>query len=293
MQETKTYKLSKDYDQAKMLKDLAGLGFDKEGVKSPYEQLRVKGNFGSIVFYTSGKVVAQLKSKVSEIDTILGGGNTGEADYVAHAGSDEVGKGDYFGPMVVVAAYVSEQAYEVVKKFGIVDSKKMNDEMILELYPGLEDVVKYEVSIIKPKEYNFEYAQIKNASMLLANHHGIVIQNLVARLKADGDPISKVIIDQFSQRKDRLISAIGDLGDVEVVQFHKGESDPAVAVASVLARARFLHEWVLMENEYGFKFPKGASDVISTGKAFVRNYGKDQLDNVAKTSFRTTKSVIA
>ena len=77
----------------------------------------------------------------------------------------------------------------------------------------------------------------------------------------------------------------------DINQFHKGESDIAVAAASVLARGVFLEQMEKMGNAYKFDFPKGATHVIGKGKEFVKKYGINELKNVAKISFKTTKDI--
>jgi ribonuclease HIII len=78
-----------------------------------------------------------------------------------------------------------------------------------------------------------------------------------------------------------------------LIQHHKGESDIAVACASVIARGIFLEEWGRMNDEYAFDFPKGASNVIEKGKEFVRIYGSEKLNEVAKIGFKTTKQILS
>jgi ribonuclease HIII len=112
-------------------------------------------------------------------------------------------------------------------------------------------------------------------------------------LQEKGIECKKVVIDQFSSKKSRVVDELGPLAKgVKFVQFHKGESDIAVAFASVIARAIFLEELGKMNEEYYFTFPKGASNVITAAREFVKKNGVDELEKVAKTSFKTTKKVI-
>ena len=52
-------------------------------------------------------------------------------------GSDEVGVGDFFGPLIVVAAYVSRLDITTLKELGVDDSKRLSDEKIREIAPEL------------------------------------------------------------------------------------------------------------------------------------------------------------
>jgi ribonuclease HIII len=91
-----------------------------------------------------------------------------------------------------------------------------------------------------------------------------------------------------------VLKELGELGKkVDVEQFHEGESDIAVAAASIIARGIFLEEFDKMSKEYDFDFPKGASNVIDSGLSFVKKYGVEELRNVAKVGFRTTQRILA
>lgn len=303
MQQTETLKINtKTLNIGEVGVKLADLGVLIESPKTQYELARFKGDRGVVVIYTSGKVVIQSKDTTSEIQNIFGvdsknstGGSGGRAnEFTPHVGSDEVGKGDYFGPMVVCAAYLNEEGLELVKKLGVTDSKKLTDDRMLEIYEAVKDEIIYSCTITPPNEYNDIYSKVKNASVLLGMQHGEAIEGVLEKLEAAEIETTEVIIDQFSTREDRIMANLGPKGKTKkIIQFPKGESDPAVAVASVIARATFLHEWNKMEMEFGMKFPKGATNVISTGKSFVRNLGEGRLGEVAKLSFRTTGQVMA
>ena len=113
-------------------------------------------------------------------------------------------------------------------------------------------------------------------------------------LKNKNIPCESVVIDQFASSKSRILNEVGQLGiKLNVNQFHKGESDIAVAAASIIARGIFLEEFKKMNEEYGFSFPKGASDVINSGIEFVQKYGREELRKVAKVSFRTSQKIFA
>jgi ribonuclease HIII len=121
--------------------------------------------------------------------------------------------------------------------------------------------------------------------------HAQAAKKLFERVKGEGLKCEFVVFDQFSKRKSRLEDAMAD-ASLKVVQFHKGESDMAVAASSVLARYYFLREWGDMQLKYGFAFPKGSSEVLDAGREFVAKHGQDELRNVAKVSFKTTKKIL-
>lgn len=289
MQETKTIQL--DTTQAKNLQSLlVDLGWVEQGINNPYVVLRMKSNQNSVaMLYSSNKLV--LQGDLHDITSVFEILNIGGID--PHLGVDEVGKGDYFGPLVVVSCFVNEESGKIFKDLGVGDSKKFSDKRIMEMYEAMKDYEYYYASIVQPSEYNTLNSELKNVSILLAKQHSKVIEMGVGDLKAKNIQCDYVVIDQFSNTKSRVANELGTYGrSIEVKQFHKGESDLAVACASVLARGLFLSEMESMSMKYGFRFPKGATDVINDGKAFVREFGKDELKNVAKISFRTTKSIL-
>lgn len=310
----KTISLKLTNEQVGSLKGLLKQeGWSEEEIKNEYVALRMKNDNGSVcTLYTSMKVVFQGKEDFKKIIAELeskgreekgkGFGNkdnavkeekVGKDEVVPHLGVDEVGKGDYFGPLVVVACFVSEDFLEKIAGLGILDSKRISDSRIRDIYEEIKDYPYYYVSVIKPAEYNKRIKELKNVAILLAKEHSRVIEMGLEDLKNKGIECSEVVIDQFSSKKSRVVDELGTLArGIRFVQFHKGESDIAVACASVIARAIFLDEMDKMNDEYYFTFPKGASNVISAAREFVKKNGVEELENVAKTSFKTTKRVI-
>ncbi len=273
---------------------LEAYGWKEEYVNNPYAKFRMKSPEGSnVILYTSGKLVFQGSEDFTNIITAVKNNREDDSDVVAHLGVDEVGKGDYFGPLVVVACFLNEEFLEKISSIGIGDSKKFSDSKITEMYNLVKDYPYFYSSIVYPKEYDQLYRESKNASILLARQHSKVIEMGLGDLKSKNIECSRVVIDQFSSRKSRILNELGSYGrEIELVQFHKGESDMAVACASVIARGIFLGEMEKMRKKYNFNFPKGASDVIDKGQDFVKKFGVEELGNVAKISFKTTSKVL-
>jgi ribonuclease HIII len=286
MQRTFSFNLSADEDK-KVLKFLKQSG-EVRKPSNPYISWHVKGGSFSAIMYKSGKFVLQtsdinLKENISkEID------NTGEK-FQPRVGSDEVGKGDFFGPLVVCSCYVSNKELQNLRELGVMDSKRFKDFKIIEIAKKLKENLRHKVKVITPKEYNLLVEECKNVSILLARAHIEVLENLVEELKKDGEEVDFVVVDQFSKNKKRLTDEFKM--DIPLRQFHKGESDIAVACASILARYYFLLEFEKMNEQYDRKFPLGATHVISFGKDFVKDFGIDELEKVAKVSFRTMESI--
>ena len=273
---------------------LEAYGWKEEYVNNPYAKFRMKSPQSSnVILYTSGKLVFQGSEDFTSIITAVKNNREDDSDIVAHLGVDEVGKGDYFGPLVVVACFLEEEFLEKVSSIGIGDSKKFSDSRIMQMYNLVKDYPYFYTSIIHPKEYDQLYKESKNVSILLARQHSKVIEMGLGDLKSKNIECSRVVIDQFSSKKSRILNELGSYGkEIELIQFHKGESDMAVACASVMARGIFLEEMEKMRKKYNFNFPKGSSDVIDKGQDFVKKFGVDELGNVAKISFKTTAKVL-
>ncbi len=296
MSNQNTFTLELKQDEFEKVKDsLLALNWAEEFDSSQYVVFRLRSPQGSIaIMYFSGKLVFQGKEDfTSVISTFKQEESSEDNEFKPHMGVDEVGKGDYFGPLVVVSCFVTEEFYKKVKILGFGDSKKFSDKRISKLFDTVKDYPYYYSSIVHPKEYNKMTIKYKNASLLLAKQHSIVIENGIKDLESKGIVCNHIVIDQFSSAKSRITNELGEYGrKYEVVQYHKGESDVAVACASVIARGIFVKEWEKMNKEYDFVFPKGASNVIDNAKLFVSRYGKKELEKVAKVSFKTTKDVL-
>lgn len=288
-----TLSIQLSMDEAKRVRDvLLSLGWKDADINNEYIALRMKNEKGAVVtLYTSRKIVFQGKEDFTDIvQPIQGDSNV---DFVSHIGVDEVGKGDYFGPLVVVSCFVDEEFFKKVKAIGVGDSKKFSDSRILKMYEEMKEYPYYYPSIVSPEEYNRLIKETGNVAILLAKQHSKVIEMALEDLRRKKIECKKVVIDQFSSKQNRVKDELGTLGKgVEFEQYHKGESDIAVACASVFARAIFLEEMEKMSNEYYFDFPKGASHVIEQGKEFVKRYGADELGKVAKVSFKTTRKLV-
>jgi ribonuclease HIII len=275
-------------------------GWKEEGINNEYVALRMKNDNGSVcTLYTSMKVVFQGRDDFEELIKLVkdraedGNEIKIPIEVVPHIGVDEVGKGDYFGPLVVVACFVNNKFLQDTELLGIGDSKKISDNRIRDIYQEIKDYQYYYVSIVKPEEYNKQIKELRNVSILLARQHSKVIEMGLRDLAEKNIECKEVVIDQFSSKKSRVIDELGPLAKkIRFVQFHKGESDIAVACSSVIARAIFLAELDKIEKEYYFTFPKGASNVIKAGREFVKKHGVGELEKVAKISFKTTKKVI-
>jgi ribonuclease HIII len=202
-------------------------------------------------------------------------------------GVDESGKGDFFGPLVIAACYVGPE--HLAELEGVKDSKKLTDPVALKLSDRIKAVCPHAVISIGPAKYNELYAKFKNLNTLLAWGHARAIENVL-----EVQPATLVISDQFSHGGYAVKKALFEKGKaVEFRSLVRAEADTAVAAASILARAEFLRKLRRLGQEYGIELPKGATNVIATGKRLVAEHGPSVLPNVAKMHFRTAAQVLS
>ena len=203
-------------------------------------------------------------------------------------GIDESGKGDYFGPLVIAAVFVTPALEQDLALMQVRDSKKISDGRILELAPDIRLACPHSIVAIGPQRYNELYAKIKNLNRLLAWGHARALENLLQQVECD-----LAIADQFGDER-LILNALQEKGkQIRLVQRTKAESDLAVAAASILARAEFLQRLDRLSQELNTTLPKGASPAVElAGRMVVKKYGRDRLGTVAKLHFETTKQVL-
>ncbi|SHJ41121.1 ribonuclease HIII [Reichenbachiella agariperforans] len=256
-------------------------------VKYDYSQINDESKKQQIKWILEGET-----STVSINDSISS--EQGSNIEYPNIGTDESGKGDYFGPLVTASVWVNKEIKNVLDRSGIRDSKKISDSRIIELAQIIKKSCngKFVVIEIPPVTYNNLYTQFKNEgknlNVLLAWSHAKAIEELLEKVD------SKIAIsDQFADEK-FIINKLQDKGkNIQLIQEHKAERYTSVAAASILARERFLEKLKKISIEYSIDFSKGASSlVVDQAREFVGKYGQEQLTNVAKLHFKTTEQVI-
>lgn len=208
-------------------------------------------------------------------------------EFRPHIGTDESGKGDFFGPLVVAGVLADEKTAAYFLELGIKDSKKLSDKKMLSMAVEIKKAAPHSVIAISNSKYNELYSNIKNLNRLLAWGHARAIENVL-----EHNTCAYALSDKFGDES-LIKSALMKNGRTIVLeQMCKAESDIAVAAASVLARATFVQKMQAMEETYGMTFPKGCSGLVKTAAAeFISKYGKDRLKEVCKAHFKTYNEV--
>ena len=261
-----------------------------------YSEWRAKTANYQAIYYTSGKLLIQGKSVdniAGDIDKILGIKSqleqnslieTNEEKYI---GTDESGKGDFFGPLVIAGVQADNNCKQKFIDLGIKDSKKLDDKKILILANQIKANAIHSVIVITPVKYNELYAKFKNLNKLLAWGHARAIENILEK-----SPCNYALADKFGDES-LIKNALMQKGrSIILNQMVRAEADIAVAAASVLARAEFVKRMAEMEAKYEMSFSKGvSSQVIEQAKNFASTYSKARLNEVAKMHFKTVNEI--
>jgi len=276
-------------------------GFDFK--EKPYAHFSAKKGKLNVTVYEKGpKVLVQGREtedfvKFTLEPLVLGEARLGYEEvnepemFEPHFGIDESGKGDFFGPLVIAGAYTDATSTRALMDAGVMDSKRISSSAkIAKLAKIIRDTrgVSYEIVSIGPERYNEMYASFKNLNRLLAWGHARVISSLAEKVPS----CPRALSDQFA-RKEILEKELARHGvEIDLQQRTKGESDVAVAAASILARERFV-QWIASSGEKsGVEIPLGAGPhVLDAARELIATHGQDILPKVAKMHFKTSKEV--
>lgn len=207
----------------------------------------------------------------------------------ARIGLDESGKGDYFGPLTIGAAYVDASTEQQLMELGVRDSKQLADKRILALARDIEALCPWHVVIVEPERYNKLYEKIGNLNILLARGHALALETLLEKVSC---PLA--IVDQFGNEA-YILKALREKGrQIRIEQRPRAEEDIAVAAASILARAAFVQQMEELARRVGQTLSKGAWDqsIVATGREIFLRGGKEALGGVAKIHFKITDAII-
>ena len=272
--------------------------------KIPYAIFQAQEEDTVITLYESGKAMFQGTS--ADVDAAMWGtvlDNTKEkqeeqkkkdAKYhnCSSVGSDEVGTGDYFGPVVVTATYVKKEDVEKLEKLGVGDSKKITDEKIKKITPELIKIVKYRSMILTNQEYNEKYTKDINMNKIKAILHNKVLYQLMTEEKPEVDYI---VVDEFA-RENRYYEYLNGIPNIQrnITFMTKAEDkNLAVAAASIISRYIFLKKFDKLSDSIHIPLPKGAGrDVDEIGEEIVEKYGEEKLKDIAKVNFKNTDRIL-
>jgi len=300
-QNSHTIKLT-DEQQTKLIEILRNPKYTP--VEVPHTQIAVAAENCRINLYNSGKCLVQGKGAEEWITFVLEPDVTGEArlgyedvhdpeSVEPHMGIDESGKGDLFGPLVIAAVYTDAKTVEILQEIGAKDSKRISsDRVALQLAADIRKQLdgKFTIVTLGMEAYNRMYGSMKNVNRVLAWGHARAIENLLEKVP----DCPRALSDKFGPTH-RIESALMKNGKkIKMDQRTKAESDPAVAAASILARAAFLNGLRKLEKDFGIEtIPKGCSaQVKQIAAELVAEKGPGILPKTCKCHFKTTEEVL-
>ena len=279
----------------------------------PYAVFQAKDGDTTVTLYESGKVVFQgLDADLSsdfwiETEKINSGSaiTTNSKDKkkdekqtkvlpirINSIGSDEVGTGDYFGPIVVTASYVSKENIDFLLDLKVKDSKKLTDEQIIKIVPQIIQKIPYQTYILNNKDYNHYKMKSMNMNQMKAILHNKVLYEL----KEKNFPYDYIVVDQFEPPKSYFSHIASATKKVQDIFFLTKAEDQCLSVAcsSLISRYIFLKEMNKLSTELGMVLPKGANPLVEeAAKEIVSKYGKEKLTEIAKLNFKNTEKILA
>ncbi len=287
---------------------------DKKRSNTPQYAIFQADDGGSVItLYESGKIVFQgisadidarlwidqekhLNNRVIDINSEKKDKKDKNKDekksyiYESTIGSDEVGTGDYFGPIIVTATYVSKENISFLHDLGVKDSKKIDDEKILEIAPKIIKKIPYASYELNNHDYNNLSPENLNMNKIKAILHNKVL----LKMQKENYEYSKIVIDQFCYPQKYYEHIMKVPEKVTNIYFTTKAEDicASVAAASIISRYLFLQEIDKMSDKIGFFVPKGASNLVDeTAARIVKKYNFDILKDIAKMNFKNTEKI--
>lgn len=209
--------------------------------------------------------------------------------YANTIGSDEVGTGDYFGPIVVTASYVTKEDIPFLESLGIKDSKKMTDEQILKITPQIIKKIPYYTMTLSNKEYNQRHSEY-NMNAMKAILHNKALLEMTKQYKG----YDYIVVDQFAE-KYVYYNYLRKVPNVQrnITFITKAEDQClSVACSAIISRYIFIKEFDKLSKKYNQTLPKGAGPIVDeVGAKLVKEYGIDVLNEIAKTNFKNTEKI--
>ncbi|OCN05277.1 hypothetical protein A4S06_09220 [Erysipelotrichaceae bacterium MTC7] len=286
--------ITKTYTKAQIDKLYQALTTKGEIRKTPpYAVFQIKMSDCMITAYESGKVVFQgdgaaFYAGEDDKEVTSKPSNT---QRFPQSGSDEVGTGDYFGPVVVCASHVTERDIPRLHKLGVQDSKKMKDDEIVKVAKQLITFIPHSHLILTNERYNHVHKTF-NMNAIKAKMHNKAFLNLANK----GIDLSQVYVDQFTPPKSYFRYLQGEPAIIKDIHFETKAEDKylSVACASIIARYYFLDTMDKMSAHYNFEFPKGAGKKVDEAICeFVKQHGQESLNQVAKVHFSNTTKALS
>jgi ribonuclease HIII len=262
----------------------------------------------TITAYQSGKVLFQgtecqteatkwgkvENSRAAKGKTVAGSSLPPNIASLSVIGSDEVGTGDFFGPITVVAAYVEKEQIPLLQELGVKDSKNLTDAKIIEIAKQIKNFVPYSLLTLHNDKYNRLQQSGMSQGKLKALLHNKAIEHVLGKI-APAKP-DAILIDQFAKKEVyyQYLKNEPNIQKENVYFSTKAEGiHLAVAAASILARYAFVLHFENLSKTAGFTLPKGAGPRVDEAAArLIKEKGKDVLPHFVKLHFANTEKAL-
>lgn len=209
--------------------------------------------------------------------------------YANTIGSDEVGTGDYFGPIVVTASYVTKENIPFLESLGVKDSKKLTDQQILKITPEIIKKIPYYTMTLTNKEYNEKNKKYNMNAMKAILHNKALLEMTKKYQNYD-----YIVVDQFAE-KYVYYNYLKESNNVQrnITFITKAEDQClSVACSAIISRYIFIKEMDKLSQKYNQTLPKGAGpQVDEVGVKIIKNFGIESLNNIAKLNFKNTEKI--
>lgn len=285
---------------------------DKKRIKTPpYAVFQADEADTVVTLYQSGKAVfqgisadidanlwSQMEKKLNpnkKVDMKVASNEKKETKknskvyYANTIGSDEVGTGDYFGPIVVTASYVTKENIPFLESLSIKDSKKLTDEQILKITPQIIKKIPYYTMTLSNKEYNQRHSKYNMNAMKAILHNKALLEMTKQYKQYD-----YIVVDQFAE-KYVYYNYLKQVPNVQrnITFITKAEDQClSVACSAIISRYIFIKEFDKLSKKYNHTLPKGAGSIVDeVGAKLVKEYGIDVLNEIAKTNFKNTEKI--
>ncbi|MGM9873519.1 MAG: ribonuclease HIII [Bacilli bacterium] len=253
-----------------------------------YKDLQIK-------LYSSKKgITLSLAGEENSIDKFLEKINVNKYLYLSfesQIGSDEVGNGDLLLPFIVVAVYINEENLNQLLKLSINDSKKMNDQTIVEIVPKLIKYVDFSKMTLQNNQYNEVIKSGDNINVIKAKMHNATLLNM----KKKHNEVNSIFIDKFVS-DETFYKYLKNEKEVitNITSRTKGETYyPSIAVASMIARYSLIKEKEKLDKKYKMNFPFGSGQKVDEfSKMFIEKYGIEEFNKIVKINFKNIKRII-
>ncbi len=237
----------------------------------------------------SGKLFNQVSNLIHG-ESLFTNENSDIEEPAEYIGTDESGKGDYFGPLVIAGVLADKESLKLLKEIGVKDSKQLSDASIKLLAKKIKSIIgeNYNIIAINPERYNNLFGKMRNVNRILGWAHAKVLENILEKHK-----VSQAISDKFGD--ERLINDSLQTKGKKILlhQITKAERYTAVAAASILARERFCEWFDFQKRILNIDLPKGASSKVeASASGIIDKFGIDKLNELVKVHFKTTKKII-